>query len=292
MDNYYDFVKAHPEEFRQFSCKEILFLIIDCPPDFTKGEDWSQHNCFLHVLSGEKRLFSREQSWFVEEGATVFMKKGAFGLEKMGNHPFCVLLFYVPDTYIRTFMRENFALMQRVDNPDLSKDQVLPIQKTEVMSAFYDSVLPYFTAGAQPPENLLELKFKELLLNIITTGINHELTAYFYKLAQPGMDDLQDIMENNCLYDLQIHEYARLCHRSLSTFKRDFQSVYGIPPGRWLLEKRLNVARQLLLNTDKPVLDVVFESGFKHIAHFDRVFKKHFGSSPLRYRKQVAGITA
>jgi len=291
MENYYDFVKAHPEEFRQFSCKELLFLIIDCPPDFKKGEDWSQHNCFLHVLSGEKRLFYREQSWYVQEGATVFMKKGAFGLEKMGNQPFCVLLFYVPDRYIRDFVRENFAWIQKADNPGHSKDLVLPVQKTEVMSAFYDSVLPYFTSGTQPPENLLELKFKELLLNIITTGSNHELNAYFYKLAQQGMDDLQDIMENNCLYNLQLHEYARLCHRSLSTFKRDFQAVYGIPPGRWLLEKRLEVARRLLLNTDKPVLDVVIESGFKHNAHFDRVFKKYFGVPPLRYRKQVA-VTA
>ena len=292
MENYYDFVKAHPEEFRQFSCKELLFLIIDCPPDFTKGEDWSQHNCFLHVLSGEKRLFSRERSWFVKEGATVFMKKGAFGLEKIGNHPFCVLLFYVPDKYIRTFIRENISFIQRVDNPGLSKDQVLPVQKTEVMSAFYDSVLPYFSAGTQPAENLLELKFKELLLNIITTGSNRELTAYFYKLAQEGMDDLQDIMDNNCLYNLQLHEYARLCHRSLSSFKRDFQAVYGIPPGRWLLEKRLEVARDLLLNTDKPVLDVVIESGFKNNAHFDRVFKKHFGVQPLRFRKGLAPVTA
>lgn len=292
MLNTYDFVKANPGEHRQFSYKELLFLIIDCPPEFIKGEDWSEHNCFLHVLTGNKRLFSRDQSWQIETGSTVFLKRGAIGIERMGNQPFCVLMFYVPDDYIRKFMKENIAIIPRIDTSKISREQLLPVQKTAVMSAFYESVLTYFSPGNLPPENLLELKVQELLLNIITSELNRELTAYFYKLSLSGSDDLQEIMASNCLYNLQLHEYARLCHRSLSTYKRDFQAIYGIPPGRWLLEKRLDVARQLLYDTEKPILDVVIESGFKNITHFDRVFKKHFGVSPLRYRKQITGAFA
>jgi transcriptional regulator GlxA family with amidase domain len=100
------------------------------------------------------------------------------------------------------------------------------------------------------------LKFKELLLNTLLTRQDRELNAYFQKLAVSNMDDLEDVMERNCLYNLQLHEYARLCHRSLSTFKRDFQTAYAVPPGRWLLEKRLEAAHHLLLTTDKPIVDV------------------------------------
>jgi hypothetical protein len=39
MHNNYDFVKDNPGLFKQFSCKKLLFLIMDCPPDFTKAED-------------------------------------------------------------------------------------------------------------------------------------------------------------------------------------------------------------------------------------------------------------
>jgi AraC-like DNA-binding protein len=87
---------------------------------------------------------------------------------------------------------------------------------------------------------------------------------------------------------MQLHEYARLCHRSLSSYKRDFQNTFGIAPGRWLLEKRLAHAAHLLLNSFKPIGDIMCESGFKNITHFARAFKKQYGSSPLRYRKQKA----
>ena len=99
-------------------------------------------------------------------------------------------------------------------------------------------------------------------------------------------------MECNCLYNLQLHEYARLCHRSLSSFKRDFHAAYGISPGRWLLEKRLEAAARLLIRSEKPVMDVAIESGFKNITHFDRVFKQHYNSSPLQYRKHHVPVHA
>jgi AraC family transcriptional regulator, exoenzyme S synthesis regulatory protein ExsA len=293
MLSNYDFVKNNPGLFKQFSCKKLLFLIMDCPPDFTKAEDWSEHNCFLYVLSGQKHLYNRERSWYVQKGSTVFLKKGGIGIEKFGNEPFCVLMFYVPDEYICSLVRENTSLLSQGTASTVSKDQVLPLQTNAIMSAFYESILAYFSSSTEPPENLLELKFKELLLTLISSDNNAELTGYFCNLASPRrMDDLQDIMESNCLYNLQLHEFARLCHRSLSSFKRDFQTTYKIAPGRWLLEKRLDVSRRLLMHSDKPIADVVIESGFRSNTHFDRVFKKHFGLSPLQYRKQIAAIPA
>ena len=285
MRNNYDFVKNNPVLFKQFSCKKLLFLIMDCPPEFTKGEDWSEHNCFLHVLTGEKHLFNRERSWHLKKGSSAFLKKGGIGIEKLGNEPFCVLMFYVPDEYICSFIRENTGLLSAADTTVVCKDQVVPIQTNEVMNAFYESVLAYFSSSTEPHENLLELKFRELLMNLMSTNDNTALNAYFCKLVNPhALNDLQDVMENNFLFDLQLHEFARLCHRSLSSFKRDFYLAYKTTPGRWLLEKRLDVSRRLLLHTAKPIRDVVHESGFKNATHFDRVFKKHFGVAPLQYR--------
>lgn len=292
MLNFYDFVKEHPVEIRQFSCKDLLFLINECPPDFVKGEDWSEHNIFIYVTNGRHDLYSRERTWHLDTGSTVFVKKGALGLERVDEDTFCALMFYVPDEYIRSFIRENNAVLSPVDPSIISNDKILPVQSTAIMTAFYESVLPYFSLTTQPPEKLIELKFRELLLNIISNRDNKELTAFFYRLALTNADDLKEIMESNCLYSLQLHEYARLCHRSLSSFKRDFHAAYGIAPGRWLLEKRLEAAARLLLCSEKPVLDVAMESGFKNITHFDRVFKQHYASSPLQFRKRHVPVQA
>lgn len=291
MQNNYDFIKDNPGLFRQFSCKKLLFVIMDCPPEFIKSEDWAEHNCFLHVLTGEKHLFNRKRSWYIQKGSTVFLKKGGIGIEKIGNEPFCVLMFYVPDEYICSCVRENTSLLSHHQGSANCEDQVLPVKTNAVIDAFYESILAYFTSSSQPPENLLELKFRELLLTLISIENNPELTSYFCNLANlDRMQDLQDVMENNFLYGLQLHEFARLCHRSLSTFKRDFHLVYKTAPGRWLMEKRLYASTRLLLQSNKPIADVVMESGFKNNTHFDRVFKKHFGLSPLQYRRQGSAI--
>src|SRR5688572_18791376 len=198
MVNYYDYVKSHPEEFKQFSCKELLFLIIDCPPDFTKAEDWAEHNCFLYVITGNHMVYSRERSWLLQQGATVFMKKGGCGIEKVDEETFCALMFYVPDSYIQSFARENASLFPRIELSMITSDLVVPVETNDVLISFYESVISYFTSGTQPPEDLLELKFRELLLNIIANSTNKELTAYFYKLFLTNAVDLQDIMERNC----------------------------------------------------------------------------------------------
>jgi AraC-like DNA-binding protein len=292
MTNHYDFVKANPGLFKQFSCNEALFLIIDCPPEFVKAEDWIDHNCFLHVISGNHMLFSRERTWLISKGATVFIKKGGIGIQKVDEHPFCALMFYVPDSYIHSFLTEKKSGHLQFEHSLISNDMLLDLETNEVLVAFFNSVLSYFETDRQPSEELLELKFKELLLNIIANPANKELTSYLYNVFHSGNDDLRDIMERNYLYTLSLDEFARICHRSLSKFKRDFDTVFGMPPGKWLMGKRLEYAGKLLFNSKKSITDIVFESGFTNITHFDRIFKKHFGATPLQHRKKFSGTIA
>ena len=284
MDSLYDFVIANPEATRQFSCRGILFLKMDCPRTL-KFDDWNAHNCFIHVLNGSKCLYTRKKSWEMKTGSAFFIKKGAITVEKIGKDPLCALMFFVPDQYIRCFMKENKNVASARVSIECSDDQVIPVSTTPVMQAFYDSVLSYFESGTVPGENLLELKVRELLLNIITSENNVPLIRYFWRLAQDGLDDLRQIMEDNCLYNLDLEQYARLCNRSLSKFKRDFAATFNESPGRWLLEKRIEHAQRLLIQTDNQIIDVALESGFTNVSHFDRVFKESTGISPMKYRK-------
>ena len=289
MTNFYDYVRSHPQQLRQFCYKEILFLNLDCPPEFVKGENWNNHNIFVHVLTGGKKMSSRERSWILDEGQTVFVKKGGITVERVGYEPFCVLMFFVPDDYLKVFVREHVKQLAS-DSPIHSNDKVLLVDSDPAMMGFYQSILSYFSSANQPAENLLELKFQELLLNIVSNEKNHQLTNYLCRLAQTTHDDLQVIMESNCFYNMQLHEYARLCHRSLSSFKRDFYNAFAAPPGRWLLEKRLSRAAYLLSHSDSSMMDVICESGFKNITHFSRAFKNQYGLSPVHYRKQNAAL--
>jgi AraC-like DNA-binding protein len=92
--------------------------------------------------------------------------------------------------------------------------------------------------------------------------------------------DLAGFMEQNFMYNLPLEKFAYLTGRSLTTFKKDFKSVFNDSPGRWLTAKRLELAHyQLSIQKRKPT-DVYLDAGFENLSHFSFAFKKKYGYSP------------
>ena len=148
----------------------------------------------------------------------------------------------------------------------------------------------YFSETKEPDPVLLELKFKELVLNIADNSGNQELLAYFGSLRrEPQAIVLKRVMEDNFCFNLKLEVYAELSSRSLSAFKRDFVKLFGCPPGKWLLEKRLHHSLDLMRNRNRTVGEAAFESGFESPSHFSRAFKLRFGMGPAAM-KQVATL--
>ena len=116
---------------------------------------------------------------------------------------------------------------------------------------------------------------------------NEELKNYFLSIRQEGYSPIKEVMEANYAYNLTIDAYARLTNRSVSSFKRDFQALYKTSPGRWLIDKKLDRAKQLLLQTAQAITDVAFDSGFENTAHFSRLFKQKTGITPMEFRKKA-----
>ena len=91
-------------------------------------------------------------------------------------------------------------------------------------------------------------------------------------------------MEENFTEDMTMEEFASYTGRSLSTFKRDFARICDVTPQKWLNEKRLVCAEEMLRKGKTTVKDVYYLVGFKNRSHFSTIFKKRFGISPSQVR--------
>ncbi len=257
----------------------------DSPMEITKRDEWSQHNRILYILSGKKTYHTPEgRSWIVESGNAAFVKQGAGIIEKFFDEVFCIMTFFIPDSYLRSFIQENSSLVRQNRLVDKENDSLVALDVNAMTKAYFESLIPYFFAETKPSEELLELKFKELLLNILTNSINGKLNGYIKQLSMSQEDNLRRVMEANFLFNLTLDDYAKLNNFSLSSFKRHFYTAYKIRPGQWLLKKKLEYAHKLLLSSDMPITDIAFESGFEDSTHFSHVFKKHFGKPPMKFR--------
>lgn len=286
MYNYYERVRSRPEIYNQLACRELLFVHYKCPMEVNRQDSWTQHNYIQYILTGKKAYHTPDRSWVMKGGDAFFVKKGATIIEKFFEEPLCIMTFFIPDSYLQSFIRENNSLRQAAQTDLPKNDLLIPLQVNSIMTAYFDSLIPYFYSETKPSEDLLELKFRELLLNILDNPENIELKNYLLHLLSPQQELFQQVMEANCLYNLSLPDYAKMLNLSLSSFKRHFVSVYKTTPGHWLQEQKLNYAYHLLVSTAKPVNDISFESGFENSTHFSHLFKKRFGLSPLKYRKE------
>lgn len=282
--NFYEAIRMDPVRYRQLAFDELLITEYSCPLENRLQPIWSQCNYFVYVLEGKKVWHTREGAYEVTKDSCVFVRKGAAVVEQFFDAEFCVLLFFVPDEFICETLR---PLAPRVLAPAPDASPVLPVEADSTLKAFFHSMLPYFARMQPPDKALLELKFRELLLNIAGNSKNRDVLAHFCSLLhEPTAATLRQIMEANFQYNLSLEAYAQLCNRSLSAFKRDFQKAYRTTPGKWLLAKRLAYARVLLQNPSKTVTEVAYESGFENLSHFSRAFRAHYGVTPAGSRLQ------
>jgi len=286
--NFYESIRDSPLKYRQLSYDELLATEFTCPLEGRMQALWSHHNYFVYVLEGKKVWHTPHGSHELSKNTCVFVRKGASIVEQFFDAEFCVLLFFVSDEYICETLRPRAAGLLKTQE---RHPPVIQIETDTALAAFMQSVLPYFTRNPQPDKSLLELKFRELLLNIADNRRNREALAYFCSLLhEPAAVSLRKIMEDNFCYNLKLEEYAQLCNRSLSAFKRDFQKTYGQPPGKWLLERRLAHTKLLLLNPNMAVSEVAYESGFENLSHFSRTFREQYGISPAAFRQQAITV--
>jgi len=291
MVNFIESVLKHPEYSRQFNCGESLITVFNCPLEARLMKNrftdlWSQNNYIFYVIDGRKVWHTAHGSYDLKKGSCVFIQKGASIIEQFFDIGFCLVLFFIPDQFICETLKSRAAPMAKMDK---AYGTVMHLNTSETLETFFLSMSSYFARTKEPDQGLLELKFRELILTLADDAHNAELLSYFCSLVnEPQSVSLQRVMEDNYCFNLTLEHYAELCHRSLSAFKRDFQKVMHTTPGKWLLEKRLNHALQLLAHKDKNVNEVAFESGFENASHFTRSFKERFQVTPSAIRKSMA----
>jgi AraC family transcriptional regulator len=79
-------------------------------------------------------------------------------------------------------------------------------------------------------------------------------------------------------------ELAALCGMSAAHFSREFHRAVGLPPHRYVLTRRLELACLALAGGEARIVDIAEQFGFHSASHFTRAFSAHYGVSPAAWR--------
>lgn len=146
------------------------------------------------------------------------------------------------------------------------------------IKGFFESLLPYFEHKRPLSTELLGIKTNEAIALLL----QHDkgLKNLLFDFSRPFKIDLAAYMERHYMFNVPMSRFASHTGRSLAAFKRDFGKVFGLSPGRWLMQKRLAEAHRLIKDEGKRPSDIYLDLGFENLSHFSFAFKKTFGKSP------------
>ncbi|WP_027138373.1 helix-turn-helix domain-containing protein [Gaetbulibacter saemankumensis] len=282
FDSYKHFLET--PGYNKIIGEDYLIVEFKCPIKEELFTAWSECHSVVYVLSGQKKWITPTNEYLVKEDQSIFVRKGAFKNQQYFEDGFCVLMFFMKDDFIRRCVKEDISAelttLKRVNHPEF----IYRINISESLKTLYHSFFSYLKEGKKISQKIVELKFREMLLNICSNQGNSEIKNVFYTLSQNADGSIEEIMEEQFIYNLKIDEFARLCGKSSSSFKREFKKIYNTTPGKWLLTKRLNLASSLMLSTDFTVQQICYDCGFESDSHFVRSFKNKFGLTPKQWR--------
>jgi AraC-like DNA-binding protein len=82
-----------------------------------------------------------------------------------------------------------------------------------------------------------------------------------------------------------VADLSKMTDLSTSHFARAFKYSFGMAPHAYILRRRVEQARRLMLETKLPLCQIALECGFSDQSHFSRVFQRLVGTSPNEWRR-------
>lgn len=167
------------------------------------------------------------------------------------------------DDNVRKFIDRNDKVFFSSDNVGLGialKDLILEITK--------------YSVETYMAKILIERVFIELARCEIKVNKGYAYVNKAFKFIQ-----------SNYYEDLNVMIIAEEARVNKSYLQELFNEVFGCSIMEYVNKVRLDYAKRLLVNTDKPVTDIGFDIGFNSRQNFALSFKKNFKMSPMQYRK-------
>ncbi len=122
----------------------------------------------------------------------------------------------------------------------------------------------------------------------IDTEINRTYTPLKkHMLIKPAVDLINQNFTENML---TIKELAEKCGITEAYFRRIFIDIYSLSPKEYIINLRIDYAKQLLETNEFSITEIALMCGYFEPCHFSREFKKRFGISPNEYAKQKNSI--
>lgn len=239
------------------------------------------------IIQGQKTVVYPGAITTVHAGELLVMGKGNMLTSEVlsEQQEFRSLLFYFSDKTLQDFLYRHKPDNAPVNHPNpLVTWQVF--KQDTFLQDFIKTVCDLLDKPQTFTARFKHLKLEELLLYLCMMQPGTVALLESICTRQPEINFTQ-VIESNIASAVTIDELAFLCNMSRSTFKRKFETVYGMAPGKWLVQQKMQLAATLLKRSGARPSEVYLEVGYDNHSGFSEAFRKHYGVTPSEFRQQA-----
>jgi len=136
-----------------------------------------------------------------------------------------------------------------------------------------------------------EYGHRDAASEIVLEGLCLEMVGAVARLrsdAGPTARQAEDYLRNHFFEPIQVSRLAETLGVKPSSLTRAFRRQTGKSIGEYLRELRLDWAARQIADSDRAIGEIAVDAGFWDQAHFSRLFRRTWGTTPGEYRKSLA----
>ena len=149
---------------------------------------------------------------------------------------------------------------------------------TSLLHCPYDETLRRFYFD----NKVKELLFLLLIQKYTAAAVHTRLTKH----DRESIHEAKSIIEKNTAQHITSRKIAQQVGMNEFKLKNFFKQVFGVGMFEFMVQVRMQKARVLLLETDKPIKEIATLTGYTSIQNFQTAFRKYFNCTPASLRKQ------
>ena len=241
-----------------------------CDSSYHMMRHCSTYNVIEYIISGEGIVSEGNETFTASEGDVYFLKEGH-------KHYY----YSNPDTpWVKIWF--NFTGKLAASIIDIYGLDTRAHYKAPDAKVYFDELIELSKMGIE--KNAFFEKSAEIFLRLaqhlhsLGDSKNHKIPT-IATLLKDEIDNMDDYSVP--LDDLIKKTFCSKCH-----VIREFKKAYGITPYSYILNKKYEIAKTLLVSTALPIEMIADKLSFCDVHYFSGEFKKRFGITPYKFRKQ------
>lgn len=236
---------------------------------------------------GSGRLQTDGENPSVQPGSLLFNPRGRLQTEAPGTLTIVQILF-AEELFSPSIHTDREALyVLGIVKLHAKKQNHIALSRIgrERMNTLMDAMLWEYQNRYRGYSWALRLKLIELLITLMRDTQFNIAIKGLKPWSSSRIQDAILYLNTDYMNPISVQDVLESCGLSRSHFHALFKQETGQTFVDYLSGLRCSRAAELLVTTDRTVLEIASDCGFNNLSHFYHLFRRRYGTSPARYRR-------